>query len=183
MNLTARESFREVTLKFIEARHSTEVWAFHPELDTIVVSTLGNIKNHATGNILKQRTNKSGYKVCSIRVNGTTSNYLVSRLVAQAFFNYCGNEYEANHLNGDKSNNSVYNLNWLTRKENLNHARTSGLFKKRTGEDNNNHKYSSQLLKEIAEFKKLGYTYKELGDAYKIPLTYICTMLKRKGYV
>lgn len=183
MTLVQRENFRRITLEFLQSRYSEEVWVFHPELENILVSNLGNIKNHATGNVLKKRTNKNGYLVCSININKVTKSFIVSRLVAQTFFSYCGNEYEANHLNGDKYNNSVYNLNWLTRKENLEHARNAGLFRKKVGEDNNNHKYSVELLREIAEFKKLGYTYKQLSAAYKIPPTYICTMLKRKEYV
>ena len=177
MNLSDREKFRQTILDFLSKRDS-EVWAFHPQLENIVVSNTGKVKNYLTGKILKQRKNAGKYNVCSIRINKKTKSFIVSRLVAQTFLDYCGNEFEVNHVDGDKDNNHLSNLNWLTRNENLQHAKDIGIFKRKCG--SSYIKYSKELIKELIEFKNLGDTYKELSASYKIPASYICILIKKE---
>ena len=178
-SLAYRESFRNTTIDFINKK-GEEVWVFHPELEDILVSNLGRVKNFNTNCIYKQRKNRGNYTVVSIRKNKITKSFYVSRLVAQTFLNYCGNNYEANHISGNKNDNSLQNINWLSRLENLKHAKDTGLYKKK-----NNYclKYSKELIFELCEFKKLGYTYREIAIAYRIAPSYICTLLKKEGYV
>jgi|LakMenEpi03Aug12_release.lakeMendotaPanAssembly.Ray.scaffolds.fasta_scaffold280732_4 hypothetical protein len=178
-SLRHRESFRNITLDFINKR-GKEVWLFHPKLEDVLVSNLGRVKNFSTDYIYKQRKNRSNYIVVSIRKNNLTKTFYVSRLVAQTFLNYCGDSYEANHINGNKNDNSLQNINWLDRSENLQHAKDMGLFKKHNV---NCSKYTKEIIFELYEFKKLGYTYKQIGAAYKIAPSYICTLLKKEGYV
>lgn len=177
MNLDSREKFRKTVLEFLSKR-GNEVWAFHPTLENIVVSNTGKVKNYLTDKIIKQRKNYGKYNVCSIRVNKKTKSFIVSRLVAQTFLDYCGNEFEVNHIDGDKSNNNLTNLNWLTRNENLQHAKDTGIFRRKCS--SSYLKYSKELINEMIEFKNLGYTYKELSTNYKIPASYICTLIKKE---
>lgn len=179
MNLRDREKFRETVLNFLSKRED-EVWAFHPQLENIVVSNTGKVKNYITNHVIKQRKNAGNYNVCSIKVGSITKSFIVSRLVAQTFLDYCGNEYEVNHIDGDKDNNNLSNLNWLTRNENLQHAKDTGIFKRKCSASYI--KYPKELIKEMFEFKNLGYTYKELSKHYKIPASYICTLIKKEKF-
>ncbi len=90
-------------------------------------STLGNVRNKS-GKILKQRINKhrSNYKL--IRFYGKSPFLKVHRLIALTFIPNPNNKPEVNHINGNKEDNNIQNLEWVTRKENVNHAKNSGLW-------------------------------------------------------
>lgn len=114
------------------------------------ISNLGNvkslertIKNSGTYSgyykvkerILKIEENKHryGYYEISLKKNGKEKRFKVHRLVAHAFINNPDNKPEVNHIDGNKSNNCVSNLEWATSKENKEHAWNTGLI-------NSNHK-------------------------------------------
>jgi len=167
-----------------------EVWAFHPSFLNILVSNTGKAKNALTGTEFSIRKTWQGYCVCSIPTFHTTGvkkskSYLVHRLVAETFFTFLVNakDYEVNHISGDKSDNSVYNLNWMTRQENLQHARDTGLFKSCFGSANGRFKHLDSDLKDIVDLKKLGYTYTEIAKSYNLKPTYMSTLLKRRGFL
>ena len=68
-----------------------------------------------------------GYRSVSMQKNKKQYNRLVHRLVAQAFIQNPEGKKEVNHKDGDKENNSVENLEWMTPQENIKHARETGL--------------------------------------------------------
>lgn len=78
--------------------------------------------------ILKQQTNKDGYKYVTIPINGKSKKCFIQILVAKAFIPNPENKPEVNHEDGDKNNNTVENLFWSTRAENMAHARRTGLW-------------------------------------------------------
>ena len=85
------------------------------------VSSLGRVKRVDTDRILKTYANK-GYHQVQLSKNNIKSNKTIHRLVAQAFIPNPENKPEVNHIDEDKSNNSISNLNWMTSKENSNHG-------------------------------------------------------------
>lgn len=184
MLLKDREQFRKVIVYHLQSRG--EVWAFHPKYANILVSTLGKVKNFITGTEFAIRKTRQGYRECCLPMFQTlgykkTISKLVHRLVAETFFDYLPYEnYEVNHMNGDKSDNSIYNINWLTRQENLQHSRDNKLYKPRYGSDNGMFKYTNEDIKVLDNLRKEGYTLKELGYLMDMKEGSMFNLLKRR---
>jgi hypothetical protein len=75
--------------------------------------------------------NDRGYMQVSLG-RGKNQSAKIHRLVALAFIPNPENKITVNHIDGNKSNNHVSNLEWATYKENNNHAQRTGLWKPRT---------------------------------------------------
>ena len=80
------------------------------------------------GVIKTQIIQNSGYSIVNLKVNGKQKNHLVHRLVALAFIsNETDDRHFINHIDGNKQNNHVSNLEWVTKSENMKHAYNLGL--------------------------------------------------------
>ena len=88
------------------------------------------------GNVFSIRKNKylkpyldrkNGYLSVALHKDGTHKNYRVHRLVAETFISNPSNLPQVNHIDGNKLNNNVENLEWCTSQQNIQHAWTNGL--------------------------------------------------------
>lgn len=91
-------------------------------------------KQFCKGKILKQDIDEDGYCRINLRVNQLDRRFGVHRLVASAFIENLNNLPQVNHIDGDKTNNCVENLEWCTAEYNNHHAinighRPSSIFK------------------------------------------------------
>lgn len=103
------------------------------------VSNLGRVRSkgrcimlpkaihHIKPKILKGGLFSNGYKFVCLRKNGINKNHLVHRLVAEAFIENPNNYPVVNHIDGNKLNNKLTNLEWCTYSYNLEHAIKIGL--------------------------------------------------------
>lgn len=89
---------------------------------TYQISEKGNIKNVKTGKKLKNNIGTTGYYQVHLRKEGKPKTHLVHRLVAISFIDNPKMELEVNHIDEDKLNNEVSNLEWVSPKENCNHG-------------------------------------------------------------
>jgi hypothetical protein len=123
-----------------------ESWKPIPDYENYEVSTFGRVMNRIGGRILRQSVTKKGkghqahsggycltFLCCGTcgTAGGCGKNnhtMLTHRIVAKAFVKNPEGKPEVNHVNGDqKQNNTVLNLQWMTRRENLDHAIKNGL--------------------------------------------------------
>ena len=90
------------------------------------VSSCGKVFG-CTGNEMKQETTNRGYKRISLSINGKHERWSIHRLVALLFIPNPEQKLEVNHIDGNKENNDVSNLEWCSRSENEKHAHLNGL--------------------------------------------------------
>ena len=114
----------------------TEIWHPCAGYEThYEVSNIGNVRSiermvlHEEGGlkrspskVLKQGKSKSGYLTVSFSVDSVKNNHSVHRLVARAFIPNELNKPQVNHKDGNKHNNHVDNLEWMTASENGLHS-------------------------------------------------------------
>lgn len=105
-----------------------ELWKPLSEYKGIEVSSIGRIRK-AANKSRKERIltefpkDRDGYCRCSVqKLDGTWTSQPVHRLVAKAFLSNEDNKSSVNHIDGDRSNNKVENLEWVTPKENVYHS-------------------------------------------------------------
>ena len=72
--------------------------------------------------ILKPNVVGRGYLRVVLYAGGKTRMFYVHRLVCQSFHENPGNKPQVNHINEDKTDNRACNLEWCTRRENINHG-------------------------------------------------------------
>lgn len=95
-----------------------EIWKDIDGFDNYEVSTFGNVRNKKTGHLYLNYDNGHGYLCVNVKIDKKQFNWLIHRLVAQAFIDNSDNKPEVDHKDGNKSNNNVNNLRWATSVEN-----------------------------------------------------------------
>jgi hypothetical protein len=91
------------------------------------------ISRFVKGNIITQHTNNYGYNTVKLSYKNKTNTCLVHRIIAEAFLPNPNNLPEVNHKSGIKSDNSLSNLEWVTHRENTQHAYDTGLSSNQKG--------------------------------------------------
>lgn len=123
-----------------------EIWKDIPNYEGYQVSNIGRVRTknkttytkkhgirHWKDRIIKykQQSNyQTGYKV-SLYKNGKPKDFLVARLVAFTFYNQDINNHQltVNHIDGNRLNNYIENLELISLKENIQHGFRTGLYK------------------------------------------------------
>lgn len=125
-----------------------ETWSTIKGFDNHKVSTTGRVMNIKTGKILSPFTTKNGYQTIALSECGKSHKKYVHRIVAEAFIPNEYSKLQVNHLNGNKRDNRVENLEWCTSSENhLHRSRVLGI--KRSSE----HMYTMCNLAKVTHYR------------------------------
>ena len=123
------------------------------------------------GRLKKLSQNGMGYLVTSITANQETRPHYVHQLVARAFLGECPSGKEINHKDGDKLNNMIDNLEYVSHRENMIHAGRMGVMDRGTIE---------QKTKDIiVRMRSSGHTYKEISATTGVSRSH-CGWIYRK---
>jgi hypothetical protein len=121
-----------------------------------------NYRNTGKKSVLKQTVNR-GYSVVNLTVNGKQKVYRVHRLIAETFLDNPESKKEVDHIDGNRLNNCVANLRWVTSKENSNNPNTAcKLGKQMIGVTGSKHQCSKPVV-----CIETGIEYASAADAFK----------------
>lgn len=142
-----------------------EIWKTIDGFPGYEVSSLGNIRSPR--GLMKIQNGPKGYKQIGMYSGEKTVTKRVHKLVATAFLPNPLRLPSINHIDCNKSNNSVENLEWCSVSENHKHAYKNGLMKRRPGELHPLSKISNHQTSELRRaYASGGITQKELGLIY-----------------
>lgn len=154
-------------------------WRMIQDFDNYLISDTGLVKNHTTGKILKQVSRKDGYLHVNLCNSHSVKAKSVHRLVAMAFVEGNAPSMQVNHKDGDKRNNHVDNLEWVTQKQNTVHAYNNGLIKIPKGIDRPCAKLTEESVRTIRLALSEQPNQKELATKFCVSPATI-SMIKSK---
>ena len=140
-------------------------------------STDGHIRNAKTKHVLREFKGKDGY----LRTQFGGKSRSVHRVIAKTFLPKDETRTYVNHIDGDKTNNKVENLEWCTFSENMKHAYDNGLMKPKTGTNNGRNILSEEDVKYIREHCKKRdpvYSRKVLAKKFNVAHQTISAIMK-----
>lgn len=146
------------------------------------ISNLGRLKNIYKCKKILKTYNSSGYKRVKLFKNKIGTHILVHRLVAQAFIPNPENKPQVNHIDSNRSNNNVINLEWCTQRENYVHCIKMGRqnHPKVWGEKHSQAKLSEKQVLEILNYKIVSTNDKLiLMQKYSISKSHLNLLLRR----
>ena len=111
-------------------------WTVIPKNKKYEITEFGEVRNKKTGRVLTGSTNNKGYK--TVHIKHSDKPEFVHRLVAETFIvnDDPVHKTDVDHKDGNKSNNHVSNLEWVTRSDNVRRAYVNGLNKPSGGGHN-----------------------------------------------
>lgn len=139
-----------------------------------------NGKNHTIKQtVLKPAIDNKGYFRCAIIVGKKLTTFKVHRLVAECFCENPNCYPQVNHIDGNKLNNNVVNLEWCTNSQNVQHAFDTGLTKNiyqpvkdksnfTRGEKQVAAKLTYDKVSEAIEIRKTGLSYQKIADQFGV---------------
>lgn len=140
----------------------------------------GNIYNKKGHKLIPQ--SQGNYVGVDLPIgNGKFRRFTVHRLIATTFIPNTDNKPQVNHKDGNKYNNSVSNLEWVTRNENQKH-RFDKLHHSHFGEKNTQAKLTTEKVIDIVKFRNKGLDLNVLSDIFSVSKPTICDIMAGRSW-
>ena len=168
---------------FCQVYFDGEMWPYYVSYDGQVGRKK---KHHNQFKILKPFPNHKGYLMVKMydKSTGRKRTVPVHRLVANTFIgDKPGKDYQVNHIDGNKKNNRITNLEWVTCKENINHGWAHGLYKHENhqGEKGSQNKFSEKQIREACDYMEYSdLTYEQISKLTGVSEYMLCKLHTRK---
>jgi hypothetical protein len=154
----------------------TEEWRTLQDFPDYAVSNYGNVKRIRQGrtNGYKDRvlsanvSSNARYRRVSLLKNHERFDKHIHDIVADIFIGKKPNGMHVNHKDGNKLNNHIDNLEYVTPAENIRHAQRTGLMKKQYGEHTSGAKITDEDVLKIIELRKKGYSIGKLITMFPV---------------
>lgn len=143
-----------------------------------------NFPTKYKGKELSYKNIRGYYNVSIINNEGRRLTKQVHRLVMMSFANISNsNELQVNHIDGNKSNNNLDNLEWVTPKQNIHHAIENGLMKikEQSGSKNAMAKLKEKDVLKILNLSKSN-SRKDIAKIYNVSRQTIDNIINKKGW-
>lgn len=152
--------------------------------DLYTINDNGEIFSDISGKMKTRNKGNTEYQIINFMTQeGKKKTYRVHRLVMMAFkpIENMG-KLEVNHIDGDKKNNALSNLEWCSSSENQKHAFQVGLQQPRKGEKSNFSKLTQVDIDKIFELRKLGWLQKDIASQIGCTRSNISYILNHKTW-
>lgn len=166
-----------------------EIWVSARGIDNATVSNLGEIKREKMNcqgvsigiHTVPQRIDKDGYMLITVPFNKQQKTYKVHRIVLWSFTGIDGSGMQCNHINGNRDDNRLENLEWCSVSENhLHKCRKLG---GGSGACHYRSKLSSEQVAEIRDrYMSHQLTQQELADLFGVSRVTIRRAVTGKSY-
>lgn len=131
------------------------------------ITSCGKVWSYRANKFLKAEKLTNGYLRVSLVKKQKYKHCLIHRLVAKAYLENPNDLPQVNHIDEDKTNNCLNNLEWISTADNINYG-------------TRNEKISKAVY--CVELDKIFESLNAAARALKIPAPCICNVLKRRGY-
>lgn len=151
-----------------------EIWKVVPTNSNYGISSWGRVmritegRNTVKGKMLRASCDKYGYRVMNLSSGGDARQVKVHSLVTEAFIGIRADGMQVNHKNGDKGDNRLSNLEYVTPKENNHHAIRMGLNRVLCGEEHRRSKLSEAQVREIFDKVSNGASQIDVANRFGV---------------
>ena len=147
-----------------------------------IISNKGYVKSVKRNENLAICKMKIGYYCVRLWKSNVTKLWTMHRLLAIHFIENPMSKREVNHIDGDKGNYNLNNLEWSTPSENMKHSVATGLNNSsfKGGSLHSQRKLSIQDISAIRELRVSGLKLKELGIRFNITPDHVCRVVRHK---
>ena len=151
--------------KWVSLDNVEEEWKSLDFDPTYLISNTGKVYSSKSNVVMKTRLDRYGYSRLSIWVDKNIKTYCIHKLVATYFIPNLHNLETVNHKDGNKQNNSITNLEWLSSPDNVKHAYKNGISNS-TGESNPACKLTESKVIQIKLLLKQGMAQPKIQNYF-----------------
>lgn len=157
-----------------------EIWRDIPQYENYQISNHGRIYSKHKNELKALEINKKGYETIRPYKNNIRKTFRIHRLVAELFIPNPQNKPQVNHKDGNKLNNHIDNLEWVTYRENVDHAVKNNLLCR--GEDSPHSKMTEKKVREMRKLYSQGFGSTTLAKMFDINEKNAYNIIKRKAW-